>query len=184
MKQLPAIARVAATIATIAAVGVGAHAAWPAKKHVTVVPQASPARAAGRSDVEEDILPPAEEKLGPLEVGSMLPPNDHDDAPGGDSRNLPRPENSRRIFVSNLDAQGTIIRVYRRSGAVDDLARELGPKTVALGWAQVDSHQAGTLTFRRGPDLAIIRIIPAEDGPRGESIASLIEMPFRMPASQ
>ncbi len=82
--------------------------------------------------------------------------------------------------MSPLDANGSRIRVYRRTGSVADLEKELGPKTVAMGWTQVDSKEAGTLTFKRGNDLAIIRIIPAdEDGKSADSVASLIEMPFR-----
>lgn len=167
--------RVAAYIAGVLVIGLGARAALHrGQNHSTVVVSAPSPVAA------PDIPPPAlSDQLGPLEVGRMLPPNDNEDAPGGDSQKLPRPENARRIFVSNLDAQGSIIRVYRRHGTVDDLVKELAPKTKALGWSQVDSGEPGTLDFRRGNDLAIIRIIPAELGEKGDVIASLIEMPFR-----
>lgn len=178
-KVRPAL-RVAAYVIAVSAIGLGARAALHARqKHpTTVVSTTSPAVVAGAAD---HMPPPESGSLGPLDVGQMLPASDHEDAPGSDSSVLPRPERSLRLFVSPLDARGSMIRVYRRHGTVDELARELAPKARALGWTQVDSGETGTLDFERGTDLAIIRIVPAELGDKGDVVASLIEMPFRTP---
>jgi hypothetical protein len=77
---------------------------------------------------------------------AILPQDKSGDAPGSDAPNVPRPDNSRRIFTAEAANDQYAARYYETDDAPADALAAYDHKMAALGWEMITTDESAATT--------------------------------------
>lgn len=165
-----AYGRAAAVMAAVILIGGGVRAAI----HRPAPPPPTPLTATPVEAAPTGEPPPEIPEELQMRIAAALVPEG--DAPGTDSKVVPRPTGATRLLDSSLDANGSRIRVYSTKQPMDAVVAELTRGAVASGFAARDVKvDPGTAVFGRGDEYVVLRFSTRED----RVLVSIVEFGFR-----
>lgn len=114
------------------------------------------------------------DEANPVDVRKLFPKGGVD-APGSDSRTLPRPDHSVRLYSGLIQNSGSAVRIYNTEAPFDVAEKDMRQKMESKQWTRVANEDKGVLLYINGAHSAIIQITPQESPAKG-SLVTLIEL--------